>query len=105
MSNKISISYLQQYIKNKDHDPDKKLVYFLKLSEEVGELARVILENPPSASEDQIKGTIEEEIWDILYYLITIANCYDIDIEKWIPVKEELNNRRYNPGVVFEPPQ
>lgn len=105
MDKNISIAYLQEYIKSKDHDPERKLIYFLKLSEEVGELAKVILEDPPSATETSIKGTIEEEIWDILYYLIAIANCYDIDIEKWIPVKEKLNNKRYNPGVVFEPPQ
>lgn len=36
----ITISELQRYIKEKDHHPDLKKDYFLKLSEEVGELAK-----------------------------------------------------------------
>ena len=26
---------------------------------------------------------------------------YDVDMEKWIKIKEDYNNKRYNPGVVF----
>jgi len=38
----ILIKYLQEYIKSKDYHPNLKKDYFLRLSEEVGELARVI---------------------------------------------------------------
>ena len=38
----ISIKYLQEYIKSKDYNPALIKDYFLKLSEEVGELARVM---------------------------------------------------------------
>ena len=27
---------------------------------------------------------MDEEIWDCMYYLVAIANCYDIDLEKTI---------------------
>lgn len=42
-----------------------------------------------------IKGTIEEELYDVLYYVIGLANVYDIDLEKCFQLKEELNNEKY----------
>ncbi|MCL2573989.1 MAG: hypothetical protein FWE34_05480 [Defluviitaleaceae bacterium] len=93
----ITIKYLQEYIKSKDHNPNLKHEFFLKLSEEVGELAQAIRKDPKRASEANIKGTIEEEIWDVMYYCLVLANCYDIDIdmEKWIPIKENLSNEKW----------
>ena len=81
MVGSITIKYLQEYIKAKDNNPDLVKDYFLKLSEEVGELAKVIRKNVEPATEDEIKGTKEEEIWDVIYYALAIANCYDIDLE------------------------
>ncbi len=101
----VTIRYLQEYIKSKDHRPEQRDRYFMKLVEEVGELSRAMLRDAPKATEDNIKGTIEEEIWDVMYYVIALANFHDIDIEKWIHVKERINNERYNQGVVFDPPQ
>ncbi len=51
--------------------------------------------NAPPATESALKGTIEEEIYDVIYYALAIANCYDIDVEKWIYVKEKLNDEKY----------
>ena len=39
MDGKTTIKYLQNYIKQKDYNPELLKDYFLKLSEEVGELA------------------------------------------------------------------
>ena len=44
---------------------------------------------------DNIKGTIEEEISDVLYYVAMIANTYDIDLETAFRLKEQLNKKRY----------
>ena len=68
--------------------------YFLKLVEEVGELSEDIRENKRMEN-GNIKGTIEEEISDVLYYVVMIANTYDIDIEKCFRLKEEFNAKRY----------
>ncbi len=43
----------------------------------------------------RIKGTIEEELSDVLYYVLMIANTYDINLEKCFRIKEELNSIRY----------
>ena len=100
MDGKTTIKYLQNYIRSKDYHPELKREYFLKLSEEVGELARAMRKNLQKC--DSIKDTIDEEIWDIIYYSIAIANCYDIDLESVIKEKEEINNKKYYTSVEFE---
>lgn len=102
MDGKTSIQYLQTYIKQKDYKPELKKDYFLKLSEEVGELAKAMRKDVLYSESNSIKGTIDEEIWDVIYYALAIANCYDIDVENVIKVKEEINNKKYNTGIVFE---
>lgn len=96
VTNHISISKLQEYIKAQDHNPKLKQGYFMKLAEEVGELSRAMQKNPPPATESTFKGTVEEEICDVIYYALAIANCYDIDVEKWIYIKEKLNDEKYS---------
>ena len=102
MDGKTTIKYLQNYIKSKDHHPELIKDYFLKLSEEVGELARAMRKNLARGESEGIKETIDEELWDVIYYSLAIANCYDIDLESVIKEKEELNNEKYNTGIVFE---
>lgn len=97
-----SIGYLQEYIKSKDYNPEMVKDYFLKLSEEVGELSRAMRKSSFYADGESIKGTVDEEIWDVIYYALAIANCYDIDVEQVIKIKEEINNKKYNSPVEFE---
>lgn len=42
MESQITVKYLQNYIQLKDYKPEAVRDYFLKLSEEVGELAEAI---------------------------------------------------------------
>ncbi len=100
MDGKTTVKYLQNYIKSKDFHPELKKEYFLKLSEEVGELARAMRKD--LVRSDGIKNTVDEELWDIVYYTVAIANCYGIDLETVIKEKEEINNIKYNTGIVFE---
>lgn len=102
MNGKTSVKYLQAYIKQKDYNPEFKKDYFLKLSEEVGELAEAMRKDILYKNRGSIKGTIDEEIWDVIYYALAIANCYDIDVESVIKIKEEINNKKYNTGIEFE---
>jgi NTP pyrophosphatase (non-canonical NTP hydrolase) len=92
----ITIQYLQQYIKAKDFKPELKEGYFMKLIEEVGELAEVIRKNQRYQGDDNktIKGTLEEELYDVLYYVIALANVFDVDLEECYRLKEEINKER-----------
>ena len=102
MDGKTTIRYLQNYIRQKDHHPELLKDYFLKLSEEVGELSYAMRKNLKAQDCENIKGTIDEELWDVMYYTIAIANLYDIDLEQVIQAKEQINQSRYPSSVVFE---
>ena len=62
----------------------------LKLIEEFGELA------------ENIKGTIEEELFDIFYYIIAIANDYNIDLEEIFHIKDKINKEKYERSFSLE---
>lgn len=97
-----TINYLQEYIKAKDNHPELVKEYFLKLSEEVGELSEAIRKNKIRIENSSVKGTIDEEIWDVIYYAIAIANCYDIDLEKAIKDKEKINAEKYKSDIIYQ---
>ncbi len=96
MKKSISINQLQNFIKNIDYNPNSKEKYFLKLIEEVGELSEALRKDTRLIDKNHIKGTIEEELYDVLYYILAIANIYDIDMEECALLKEELNRVKYN---------
>lgn len=102
MDGQTTIKYLQTYIKEKDCHPELLKDYFLKLTEEVGELSRAIRKDLKAQNEADIIGTIDEELWDVIYYTLAIANLYDIDIEQVIRAKTSLSERKYPSGVRFE---
>ena len=101
----ITIRYMQDYLRRKQGQIDgceDLETCLVKLTEELGELAGCVLRGARRATEkDDIKGSIEEEVYDILYYLLRFANSAGIDLETWIPIKEELNNARYPSGIAF----
>lgn len=100
MNNKISIADLQKLIKKIDHKNNSIDKYFYKLTEEVGELAKAIRKDK-RLEEDNIKDTIEEELYDIIYYVICLANQYDIDLENCMILKEKLNAEKYERESIF----
>ena len=99
----VSIRYLQKYIQQKDHHPELIKDYYMKLTEEVGELGRAIRMNKRPQTPAQIKETLDEEIWDIIYYALAIANCYEIDLEEVIALKEKVNSQKYQTDIVYDP--
>lgn len=94
MAEQVTLSFLQKYIKAKDHSPERINTYFLKLVEEVGELAEVLIKNKRMEGQN-IKGTVNEELYDVLYYVVALANLYDVDLEESFRLKEELNKVKY----------
>ncbi|MGM0883891.1 MAG: MazG nucleotide pyrophosphohydrolase domain-containing protein [Bacillota bacterium] len=83
---------VEQFINTKESTK----LYFLKLIEEVGELSDVIRKDRRLQKSESIKGTIEEELYDVLYYTLAIANVYDIDLETCFKLKEEINKEKWN---------
>lgn len=102
----LTLTRLQEYLyekyeKSKPEDLKNTQRYFLKLIEEVGELAEAIRKDSRMQDEN-IKGTIEEELSDVLYYTAVIANTYDIDLEKCFRLKEEFNAKRYGHTIKID---
>ena len=95
-----TISYLQSYVAEKPTQggPDH---YMLKLMEECGELAKAVRKDQRRT--DGVKDTIDEELWDVIYYCVRLANYYGVDLEKTIRDKEVLNREKYGFEAVFEP--
>lgn len=66
---------LQEYIKKGDFKPELKESYFLNLIEAVRELVESIRKNRRFAN-DGLKVSIEEELYDIFYYVAPLAHVY-----------------------------
>jgi len=95
--NKITISDLQELIKRVDNKNNSIDKCFYKLAEEVGELAQAVRKDKRLQDNGSIKGTVEEELYDVLYYVIHLANMYDINLEECMILKEKLkaeNNKK-----------
>ena len=97
----LTIHKLQESIKKIDHKNKSVDKYMLKLMEEVGELAEAVRKDIRMQQEN-IKGTVEEEIVDVIYYAVCLANTYQIDVEKCIYLKEALNSEKYQRKNMFE---
>ncbi len=102
MKEELSIKKLQEYIKNIDHKNNSSDKYMLKLMEEVGELAEVVRKNKRMEKGETIKGTIEEELSDVLYYIVCIANINDIDLQECLYLKEKINCEKYKRKNMFD---
>jgi len=73
----LKISDAQELIRKKYFDRDSARGLFATYTwfiEEVGELAEALIEKD--------KESIEEEIADVLAWLLSIANLVDVDVQK-----------------------
>lgn len=100
MKEKLSIAKLQDCIRKIDHKNGALDKYMYKLMEEVGELAEAVRKEKRMQA-NEIKGSIEEELVDVLYYTICLANIYDINLEECFYLKEEINAKKYQRNNIF----
>ena len=100
--NSITIKELQTKILSIDNTPNATDKYFQKLIEEVGEVSRAMRKNSRLKDTNNIKGTLEEELYDVLYYTICLANMYNIDLENFAILKEKINSQKYNRPSIFD---
>jgi NTP pyrophosphatase (non-canonical NTP hydrolase) len=67
----------------------------LLLGEEMGELFKAVRKTMKLKTDVNANiGSVDEEIADMLIYLCSIANRFDIDIEQAFRNKEEHNKKR-----------
>ena len=81
-------------LRNEREKKDNIQRIVLKLIEEFGELAENIRKNTRFNGKN-IKGTIEEEVFDVFYYTIAIANEYGLELDKVFELKDKINQENY----------
>ena len=94
-----TIRQLQQYIhehfRERGFEGNTPVQECLLLLEEVGELAKAIRkERGFRIDASSHVGSIQEELADIVWVSVAIANLYEVDLESAFIAKEELNHQR-----------
>jgi len=79
-----------------DFNFPQKITSFSVMGEVYSEVVQIVVRG-------DLKDTVNEELFDILYYTLSFANAKGIDLETWIPIKEAINNKRYPSGIEFNP--
>lgn len=97
MKQPVTLQKLQKYVAKRDNKKNKKMDYFMKFIEEVGELSEMIKKdkrlNPEDERAKAIKNTMDEEIADVLYYLVVLANINEVDLEEAFIRKMEYKEK------------
>lgn len=94
-----TLSDIQEYVvqleKERGFAEQTVLQKCLMLGEEIGELFKAIRkqENIKVGSHSKF-GSIDEELADVIIFICSIANRYNIDLEKAFRDKEEVNHTR-----------
>jgi NTP pyrophosphatase (non-canonical NTP hydrolase) len=96
MSNSKPIEIIKEFIKQRDweqfHDP-KNLAISLNLeSSEVLELFQWTKDN--EINKNRVTN-LKDELADVYYWLLLLADHYDIDIEKALEEKIKKNEKKY----------
>ena len=88
--------YIDEVCQERGWTRDTYAEKFLLFSEEVGELAKAIRQSRGLYDEQAKppKFALEEEFADVLSYLLDLANCFQVDLEKAFREKEQLNQNR-----------
>lgn len=87
--------YVVQLEKERGFAEQPVLQKCLMLGEEVGELFKAIRKQQNIKIDSNSKfGSINEELADILIFVCSIANRYDINLEEAFRDKEEINKTR-----------
>lgn len=99
LKEKPSLQDIQKYVheleKERSFDKETVLQKCLLLGEEIGELFKAIRKTSNIKIDSQSKTKqVSEELADIIIVLSTIANRFDIDLEKAFREKEEINKKR-----------
>lgn len=87
--------YVKELEKERGFSNDTTIQKCLLLGEEIGELFKAVRKLEKLKMDNNSKHTsVEEELADILIYLCSIANRYDINLESAFRQKEEINKKR-----------
>ncbi|MGN1368580.1 MAG: MazG nucleotide pyrophosphohydrolase domain-containing protein [Aristaeellaceae bacterium] len=97
---KLTVETLENYLKEtyKNFDEDQGL--FMKLVEEIGEVAELLnIRTGRKGGDTEIKEHLANELADVIHYAVAIAAVNDIDLEKTIIDKDVKASLKYHHEV------
>ena len=100
----ITIEALQQYLAHRYGGWGKEESMFMKLVEEIGEVAEVLHKKASRKAndEDNINEQLGIELADMLHYILAIAALNDLDLERIILEKDKKASVKYHHDINLE---
>ena len=100
----ITIEALEQYLAHRYGGWGKEESMFMKLVEEIGEVAEVLNKKAGRKANDEadINQQLGIELADMLHYIVAIAALNDLDLEKIILEKDKKASIKYNHEINLE---
>ena len=100
----ITIEALEQYLAHRYGGWGKEESMFMKLVEEIGEVAEVLNKKAGRKTNDEadINEQLGIELADMLHYIIAIAALNDLDLEKIILEKDKKASVKYHHDINLE---
>ena len=100
----VSIRDYEDYLYDhyKDHGIDSSL--FMKLVEEVGEVAEVLnkRDGRKASGQDDLNAQLANELVDVIHYAVAIASLNGIDLSDAIVEKDRNASVKYHHAVNLE---
>ena len=101
---KITIDDLQAYLSDRYSGWATEQSMFMKLVEEIGEVAEVLNKRAGRKSSDEadLEEQLGIELADMIHYIVAIAAINNIDLSKVIIEKDRKASIKYNHTVNLE---
>ena len=101
---KISIDELQSYLSNRYRGWANEQGLFMKLVEEIGEVAEVLNKRAgrKSSDENDLQEQLGTELVDMIHYIVAIAAINDIDLTTLMLEKDKKASIKYNHTINLE---
>ncbi len=101
---KITIDALQNYLTDRYRGWANEQGMFMKLVEEMGEVAEVLNKRAgrKASDEDDLQEQLGTELADMIHYIVAIAAINDIDLTALMIEKDRKASVKYNHAINLE---
>ena len=101
---KVTVEALEAYLKHTYKDPKHEQSLFMKLVEEMGELAEVLNKRAgrKKSDEDDLQAQLGNEIADVIHYAAAIAAINDLNLNDIILAKDKRAAVKYGHEINLE---
>lgn len=103
MKNKLSVQILENYLHDAYKNYSHEQSLFMKLVEEVGEVAELLNKRAGRKFGDDCDNSeLANELVDVIHYTVAIAAINHIDLETAIIEKDKRASIKYNRAINLE---